>query len=281
MKVSFRLDSQITENRRAIYWDDVLSHHIDEEELQVLLKQARTNAWKSDEQEGLRFGLRLFQLLDRAGGQLTQAMKAAHDRGEALYFYLDIPFELDALPFELIHDQHFLLLQRDLHLIRRVNDRNRLQTKGAEDRELKLLFMACSPLDLEEAVLQFEKEEELILKATERFPLNMVVEDSGSLAGLEYTLWEASGVDILHLSGHAGIEPKRGPVFYMEDEIGSLVRVSPDQLWEAIRDFPPRILFLSGCSTGKGDKLNGSEAFAHRMVDTGLSHKKVLEIQYN
>ncbi|MEN8130992.1 MAG: hypothetical protein ABFS45_12520 [Pseudomonadota bacterium] len=184
MKVSFRLDTQVAENQRAIYWDDVPSHHIDEDELQTLLKQARSNVWKSDKQEGLRFGSRLFQLLDRAGGQLTEAMKAVHDRGEALYFYLDIPFEIDALPFELIHDQHFLLLQQDLHLIRRVNDRNRLQAKAPQRRPLKLLFMACSPLDLQDSVLQFEKEEELILKATERFPLNMLVEDSGSLAGL-------------------------------------------------------------------------------------------------
>ncbi|MEN8130993.1 MAG: tetratricopeptide repeat protein [Pseudomonadota bacterium] len=83
-------------------------------------------------------------------------------------------------------------------------------------------------------------------------------------------MYEASGVDIIHLSGHAGIDHELGPVFYMEDEIGNRVRASPDQLWEAIRDFPPRILFLSGCSTGKGDKLNGSEAFAHRMVDQGV-----------
>ncbi len=100
MKVSFRLDTQIAEHQRAIYWDDVLSHHIDEDELQILLNEARSNAWKSDQREGLRFGSRLFQLLDRAGGQLTQAMRAAHDQGEALYFYLDIPFEINALPFE-------------------------------------------------------------------------------------------------------------------------------------------------------------------------------------
>ena len=270
MKVTFRLDEQITDGQRAVYWNDALSYHADEDELQDLLNQARLGRWKSDQQDGISFGSRLFQLLDRSGGQLTRALREADAKGEGLYLYLDLPFEIDALPFELLYHQRFLLLKSNFHLIHRVNDRNRLQKKEAVKRELKLLFMAASPLDLPAAVLQFEKEEELILKATERFPVNIRVEDSGSLQGIEDALYEGEGYDIIHLSGHANIEPGVGPVFYFEDELGELAKVTPDQLWESVQHFAPHILFLSGCMTGKSDKLNVTESFSRQMVEKGI-----------
>ena len=54
-----------------------------------------------------------------------------------------------------------------------------------EKRPLTMLFMACSPSDLEDATLQFEKEEESILLETENLPMDMLIEDSGSLNGLK------------------------------------------------------------------------------------------------
>ena len=131
--------------------------------------------------------------------------------------------------------------------------------------------MACSPLDLPDTkILQFEKEEERIFQAVERFPVDVRIEDSGSVNGLRDTLYEADGCDVVHITGHAGVDHKLGPVFYMENDIGELEKITPSALWESLKDFPPHLLFLSGCSTGKSDKVNPSESFAQSMVEKGL-----------
>ncbi|HAO19136.1 MAG TPA: hypothetical protein DCQ37_00725, partial [Desulfobacteraceae bacterium] len=46
--------------------------------------------------------------------------------------------------------------------------------------------------------------------------------------------------------------------------------VTPIRLWEAIRAFPPRILFLSGCSTGKAEIHKGMASFTEQMVSFGI-----------
>jgi hypothetical protein len=272
MDVAIRIDSKVSNGRRGVFWNEELSHHIAEDELQEVLKEARSNVWKSSAQAGMTLGIRLYHLVNGSGGQLQAAFKASYHQGVPLHIYLALPFALDALPFELLRNEDtFLLLESDIHLIRKITERNRLKIGIPERRALKLLFMACSPLDLPATtVLQFEKEEERVLQAVERFPVAMRIEDSGSLTGLGDTLYEGAHYDIVHLSGHAGIEPNLGPVFYMENEIGELAKITPDALYDTLKDFPPRVLFLSGCSTGKSDKVNASESFAHLMVEKGI-----------
>jgi hypothetical protein len=46
-------------------------------------------------------------------------------------------------------------------------------------------------------VLQFEQEEERILQEVEKFPVDMRIEDSGSLQGLADALYEGAGYDIV------------------------------------------------------------------------------------
>ncbi len=41
----------------------------------------------------------LFRLINGTGGQMQKALRQANAEGEPLYLYLDIPFELNALPF--------------------------------------------------------------------------------------------------------------------------------------------------------------------------------------
>ena len=50
-------------------------------------------------------------------------------------------------------------------------------------RPLRLLLMACSPLDVE-PVLEFEREEAMIFEATRKPAVELEVEESGSLQGL-------------------------------------------------------------------------------------------------
>jgi hypothetical protein len=274
MKVVVTIAKEPSEGKRAILRDGIISHHVDESMIQSALKDSATQQWKSNPGVGADLGTRLFRVLNGTGGELQSVLKEAHRTGEPLSLYLEIPFELNGLPFELLRDKDFLLLQDypQTHLIRRVSDRHQGELSNTRNRPLKILFMACSPVDLRaQDVLGFEREEERILTAVEGFPADLVIEDSGSLEGLRRGLYERVDCDIVHITGHAGIEHGMGPVLYMEDETGRLDRVTPDRLWEeALRDFPPRVLFVSGCSTGKGDKVSGSESFAFRMVEKGI-----------
>jgi hypothetical protein len=133
--------------------------------------------------------------------------------------------------------------------------------------------MACSPVDLKaREVLSFEQEEELILSSVEQFAVDLTIEDSGCLGGLFETLFEEGPFDVVHITGHAGNDAQLGPVFYMEDDTGGLDKVTPQRLWDdALKHSPPELLFLSGCSTGKADKVSGAGSFAHQMVDKGVS----------
>ncbi|MDM8541147.1 hypothetical protein QUF90_08660 [Desulfococcaceae bacterium HSG9] len=76
--------------------------------------------------------------------------------------------------------------------------------------------------------MNFEAEEELILREAEKLHLNLAVEDSGAADGLKDMVIRAGGFDVQHISGHAGIDDKKGPVFYMENEIGWQDKVTPN-----------------------------------------------------
>jgi hypothetical protein len=115
-------------------------------------------------------------------------------------------------------------------------------------------------------LLNFEDEEESIQKAVENWPVELTIDDLGSLAGLELSVNQSKGFDVIHISGHAIVDSELGPIFCLEDEDGSLDKVTPDRLAKAIQAYPPRLLFLSGCETGKDDKRLSSESYARQMV---------------
>ncbi len=274
MKAFIRIDSEPAGEKRAVFWNEELSHHISEQEIQDILKLSAKNLWKTDLHNGSQIGSHLYRFLNGTGGRLQSVLRESVQKGDPLYLYLDIPYRLNSLPFELLCNDRFLLLNDHprTFVVRRVSDRNRRKDEKPEKRPLSVLFTACSPNDLKvHQALRFEKEEELILAATEKFPVHMTIEDSGSLEGIQDALCEGGGeYDILHITGHAGIDQKLGPVVYMEDETGRPDRVTPARLSEAVRDFPPRVLFLSGCSTGKSDKVSESESLAFQMVENGI-----------
>ncbi|MCP4349761.1 MAG: tetratricopeptide repeat protein [Desulfobacterales bacterium] len=274
MKAFIRIDSEPAGEKRAVFWNDELSHHISEQEIQDILNLSAKNLWKTDLHNGSQIGSHLYRFLNGTGGKLQSVLRESVQKDDPLYLYLDIPYKLNSLPFELLCNDRFLLLNDHprTFVVRRVSDRNRRKDEKPEKRPLSVLFTACSPNDLKaHQALRFEKEEELILAATEKFPVHMTIEDSGSLEGIQDALCEGGGeYDILHITGHAGIDQKLGPVVYMEDETGRPDRVTPARLSEAVRDFPPRVLFLSGCSTGKSDKVSESESLAFQMVENGI-----------
>lgn len=131
--------------------------------------------------------------------------------------------------------------------------------------------MACSALDVKPE-LDYEREEEAIYRITENLPIDMEVEDSGSLEGLQSRL-EKKQYDVLHLAGHADIDYKGNPYFIMEDESGHKRIAFPEMLWDdALIENPPRLLFLSGCRTGQAPDTNDD--------NWGISFSRLLVERY-
>jgi tetratricopeptide (TPR) repeat protein len=218
--------------------------------------------------QSIELGSLLFQMLDGSGGAVQKMMDDASNKGETLLIYGNFPPNLDVLPFELMFFQKRFLLQGNVNLFRLVSERGKTRNFLQKQELLKVLFMACSPEG--QTVLQFEKEEEFILHRTEKLHMDLYVEDSGSLEGLETEIIGEANVDMVHLSGHAGIDKDLGSVFYMEDDMGNVAKVNPEMLWSALKNFPPKVLFLSGCSTGKRASKDNAASFTEQMVDFGI-----------
>jgi hypothetical protein len=123
--------------------------------------------------------------------------------------------------------------------------------------------MACSPLDVQ-PVLDFEKEEETILEVTKDLPVDIDVEDTGSLQGLQECLLQKE-YDVIHVTGHADIEGNT-PYFCMENEKGFLEKVTPSKLHNVLHEAVtrPRFVFLSGCKTGKVPEA--AVSFTHELA---------------
>jgi tetratricopeptide (TPR) repeat protein len=173
------------------------------------------------------------------------------------------------LPWELLHDGKQFWCADALHLFTPI----RLASEHRQDwqpakRPLQVLFMASSPEDVQ-PVLDFEAEEAGILRATEQKPLVLHVEESGSLQGLEECLLALPDApDVLHLSGHAQLPANSEAVFLLENDEGWLAPATAAQLAKVLihAERVPRLLFLSGCETGKADMNRDVLSFAERLV---------------
>ncbi len=218
----------------------------------------------------LIIGEKLFRFLDGEAHHFRQALNQANYMGEPLQVNLWTSKQTSDWPFELLAKDKTFLLSQQLHLVRRVSDWGKEIEILPQNRPLKLLFMACSALDVQPG-LDFEREEEAIFRITENLAIDMEVEDSGSLEGLRSHL-EREQYDVVYLSGHAGIDKNGSPYFIMEDEFGNMRQVFPDELWnECLIKNPPRLLFLSGCRTGEtpdSDESTDAVSFAHLLVES-------------
>ena len=153
------IDSKVIDNKRKVFFDNIKSHHIDEEDIKKLLKDSVHGNWKVDPKSGAAIGASLYDILNGSGGKLQSLISDAGQKGAELNLNLDIPFDLNALPFELVNNKTFLLHQQSpvIHIVRKVTERNRCQQREPEKRSLRVLFVACSPIDLPyDSVLNFE-----------------------------------------------------------------------------------------------------------------------------
>ncbi|MGJ8641471.1 MAG: tetratricopeptide repeat protein [Opitutaceae bacterium] len=267
---NYQLEIKQPEGGEALhlYIDGRRQHALDPVRLAALVDSARVGSWRIDPSAGVHIGTDLYKLLDGSGGCISEVLDK-YATSDALELYFDMPSLLGVLPVELLaKDGDFLQQNSNRHIIRGTRDRRKHWE--VEDRALKVLFMAASPLELENKTLSFEREEETIQKATEKWPVELAFDDLGSLESLQAIIEEGQGYDVVHLSGHAVVHPELGPVFCFEDEGGGLDYVTPIRLYKAIAAYPPKIIFLSGCETGKDDKVNDVASFARQMVELGV-----------
>jgi hypothetical protein len=133
----------------------------------------------------LEIGESLFDFLDGPNDTryFSQVLEAAGLK-KKIQINLRTSEETADWPYELIAKKgKFLLLDR-VHLVRRVSDRGIQRDTTPVNDKIRLLFMACDFLD-KDSGLNREKEEEAIKKITSTSPIEMDVEDSGALQGLQ------------------------------------------------------------------------------------------------
>ena len=233
------------------------------DEISELEKVCRDYKWNRSIELSQQIGKRLFDLLNDDRQTLIKALTEAEAQGNKLQLILKGEGSASTLPFELLYHNGFLVTSQ-IHLIRRVSERGKKSKPGPENRPLRLLLMACSPLDVY-PLLEFEKEEDTIYEVTKDLPMEIDVEDSGSLEGLGDRL-ATNKYDVVHITGHADIDKNGEPFFWMEDDEGLPVQVTPSQLWEKLDLNLPRMVFLSGCRTGEAPEHVAAMSFAHHLV---------------
>ena len=86
IKTKISIDKEVSNGERGIYFDEILSHHAGEKELQEILKRARISAWKSDEKEGQELGTHLFHIFNGSGGKLSEMIKNLTTEGNLCIF---------------------------------------------------------------------------------------------------------------------------------------------------------------------------------------------------
>ena len=213
-----------------------------------------------------KLGRRLYAWLD---GPTERWLAKALTDANNLAIHIDVSEQLRHLPWELLCDAAFLCANplRPVTPMRRV--RSTHSQADRENRPLRVLLMACSAEGVE-PVLDFEHEERLILQATEDQPIELVVEESGSLGGLTQRIasQEAGYYDIMHLTGHASIRDGR-PCFIMEDDIGQPVFATAANIAGAFQGRWPRLVFLSGCRTGEAIDRGVLPSLCEQIVEVG------------
>ncbi|XGV88366.1 MAG: CHAT domain-containing tetratricopeptide repeat protein [Limnothrix sp. BL-A-16] len=224
--------------------------------------------------EALALGRQLFAWLDGSDRLLSRQL--ADQRPEVLAIDLIAPTDpswpdLGRLPWELLHDGDRFLVAAGIVPVRVCAEARPLTPIERRNRALHGLFMAAAPTGGGVA-LGFETEEQAILDATDRLDMRLTVEETGCLEDLGWLVgqFDPSELDLLHLTGHAGIDQRQQPpvpVFITETETGDRHDATAADIAQALgRQFPP-LVFLSGCQTGEG--RNGMPAMARSLVQAG------------
>lgn len=221
-------------------------------------------------------GARLFTFLDGDQRWFTEAL--TDPRGVVVR--ISAQQRLRHLPWELVAADGRYLAVAEPGALLAVRAASPIASLGAtvkaQNRPLRVLFMATSPEGVEPE-LSYEAEEAGILAATknrENVGTELVVEESGSLEGLRFTA-ESYGpgyFDVLHISGHATARSASNggqPAFVMENELGGRADATADELARAMAGQWPRMVFVSGCSTGNAPAGGTIPSMSESLVKAG------------
>ena len=221
-------------------------------------------------------GKRLFDWLD--GTERLFSRKIAELGRESIILAIATAERLAHLPWEVLHDGQSFLVAKPQPIVpvrwMSSDSIKKLSVDEAtpENRALNLLFMAASPLDVKQ-VLDFEKEEGLILKATKdaRQDLALIVEESGCLTELGYLIdsHDKGYFDVFHLTGHGTINDSGEPRFYTETETGKNYLASGQDIANSFKSRLPKLLFMSGCRTGQRGKSGLIPSLAEELLSFG------------
>ncbi|MEH2116874.1 tetratricopeptide repeat protein [Nostoc sp.] len=215
-------------------------------------------------------GQQLFFWLDGDGRWLSRGITDC--RGEGLVIAIDTDKQLAHLPWEVLHDGEDFLVKRVNPVVLPLRWIEK-ETEGfsVEPRQLRVLFMATDPEDVEPK-LEFEQEEAKILADTRDFAVDLRVEESGCVSELG-KVWSRyiNDFDVFHLTGHASIkdEAPYTPYFITETEIGERHETTAVELAEVFRFRFPKLVFLSGCRTGQAPDKGAVPSMAEALIAQG------------
>ncbi|MET8049012.1 CHAT domain-containing protein [Streptosporangium sp. NPDC005286] len=243
-------------------------------DLQNALRQADTGYYLHDPGEDalerenrLRtLGRSLYKLLDTDHLYLSEYLKRRPN--DLVVILLDVTAGLGHLPWELLHDGRDFLIARPNPVIpiRSVDVEPR--TRDQARHPLRLLFMACEPID-GPGVLNYQMEEAMIRDAAADggAPFYLEYEPTGSLSELGRRLgfYDRGHFDVIHLTGHALRGDGRG-LFLTEDRDGRTHRAFAADLHEVLWQSEPGLVFLSGCQTAEGGDLGAAPSLAEELA---------------
>jgi tetratricopeptide (TPR) repeat protein len=217
-------------------------------------------------------GRALYRWLDGGERWLTAEIEAAANQAQVFVLAIETPHGLAHLPWEVLHDGITFLVHALNPPVLPVRWRNvKTTAQPAANRPLQALFMASSPENVQ-PVLDYEQEEHQILEATQRWPLDLVVEESGCVDELGALMQDygAGFFDVLHLTGHAGHSADDGtPVFVLEDTEGQRADATALDLARKLPHRPP-LVFLSGCRTGQNSGHGEVRSLAEQLIANGF-----------
>lgn len=270
MSVTYRFElfDADGDNPRGI-WSRDGSDRLEERQLDRAevtgLIEAVERVYAADRPDVVAVGESLYRWLDGRTERWLQAVQAME---QPITLVVPGGERLRGLPWETLFDTGFLCVDTACPIspVRSASARASV-LRGPANRPLRVLFMASSPLGVLPE-LNFEAEEAEILRAG-LGQVEVVVEESGSLEGLASVVAGADEpFDVIHLSGHGEIATL-GPRFVMEDAAGARQDASADDIARALLHHWPRLLFVSGCSTGQATDTGLVASMAEALVKAG------------
>jgi hypothetical protein len=245
-------------------------------EIDALIRQMEEGYYASarSPEELVDTGRRLWHWLN--GDNQWLVGKLAQHPGELTVLAIATAGKLGHLPWEVLHDGAQFLVQRPLPVLpvrwQASDSIARLESPSQpQNRALRVLFMATSPLDVL-PVLDYEQEEAQILKATARTTIGLTVEESGCLPELGYLVDDYGGgfFDVVHLTGHATIQDGQ-PAFITETDTGAAHYATGAEIAQTLRTPLPKLVFLSGCRTGQAANAGAVPSMAEQLLQHGAT----------